>query len=77
MTEIDDVIKRLRATYELLREKDGQIIDLAKEKTFVKGPFLHHDTEEKSEEESAKFERNNPEMFNFLRSLDDQIRDLF
>ena len=76
-SELDDVIKRIRASAELIEKKDGQVIDLVKEKTFTRGPFLHQDTEEISEKESARFERDNPELFNFLRALDDQIRDQF
>lgn len=76
-SEIDDIIKRFRRVSDLVKEQDGQIVDLAKEKIFTKGPFLHQDTEEKSEEASAQFERDHPELFNFLRALDDQMREVF
>ncbi len=74
---LDDVIKRLRAASDLVRSKDGQKIDLVKERIFTRGSFLHQSTEEMSEAESAKFERENTELFNFLRAFDDQLRDLF
>lgn len=74
---IDDIIKRLNKVSELVNSKNGQTIDLVKERIFTKGPFLHQDTEETSEDDSAKFERDNTELFNFLRALDDQIRDMF
>lgn len=77
MKGLDDVIKRLRKASELAREKDGQIVDLVKEKIFTKGPFLHQDTEKMSEEKSAEFERENPELFNFLRAFDDKMREIF
>lgn len=77
MKELDDIIKRLRKVSELVGERDGQIIDLVKEKIFTKGPFLHQNTEEKSEAESAKFERDNPELFNFLCAFDDKMREIF
>ncbi|KKK81370.1 hypothetical protein LCGC14_2814140 [marine sediment metagenome] len=77
-SELDDIINRMRAATELIRRKNGQRIDLTKEKMFIKGsPFLHQATEEKSEEESAEFERSNRELFNFLRTFDNQLRDLF
>lgn len=76
-SELDDVIKRLRTVSELVNSKNGKTIDLVKERIFTKEPFLHQDTEDMSEEESAEFERSNPELFNFLRAFDDQIRDLF
>ena len=74
---LDDVIRRLRKVSELIGSKNGQTLDLVKERIFTKGPFLHQTTEETSEEESAKFERDNKELFNFLRAFDDQLRDLF
>ena len=76
-SELDDVIKRLRTVSELVNSKNGKIIDLVKERIFTKEPFLHQDTEDMSDEESEEFERSNPELFNFLRAFDDQIRDLF
>lgn len=77
MKELKDIIKRLNRITDLVKEKDGQVIDLVKEKTFVKGFFLHQDTEEMSEEKSAAFERGNPELFNFLRAFDDKMREVF
>ena len=77
-SQLDDVIKRFRAAADLIESQDGRRIDLTKERIFVKGsPFVHQDTEKMSEEESAEFERENPELFNFLRAFNDQIRDLF
>lgn len=76
-SELDDVIKRLRIVTELVEKKNGQTIDLVKERIFTKEPFLHQATEKMSEEESAEFERKNTELFNFLRAFDDQLRDLF
>ena len=78
MNEINDVIKRLQRVSEKVQSLDAQKIDLVKENSFVKGgPFLHQDTDEMSEEESAKFERSNQELFDFLRSLDEDLRDIF
>lgn len=77
MKELDDIIKRLRKAAELAGERDGEIIDLTKERTFVKGPFLHQDADGMSEEKSAEFERENQDLFNFLRDFDDQMRRVF
>jgi len=74
---LDDIIKGLRIAEKLTKSKDGQIIDLSKERIFTKGVFVHQATDNMSEEESAAFERNNPELFNFLRAFEDQMRDLF
>lgn len=77
-SELDDVIDRLRRTLELAEDRDGEVIDLTLERSFVKGgPFLHQDSESMSEEESAEFERSNKELFDFLRAFDDKLRDLF
>lgn len=76
-SDLDDIIKKLRTASELVESKDGQRIDLAKERIFTGAPFLHQATEDMSEEESAEFERNNAELFNFLRAFDDQLRDIF
>ena len=77
MNEIDDVIKKFSKVSNLVREKDGQVIDLSREQTFVKGLFLHQDTDGMSEEKSAEFERENKELFNFLLDFNDQIREIF
>lgn len=76
-SELDDIIKILRKVSDLVGSKDGKSLDLAKERIFTTGTFLHQDTEDMSEEESAEFERSNPELFNFLRAFDEQIRELF
>lgn len=76
-SDLDDIIKKLRRASELVGGKDGQRIDLVKERIFTGSPFLHQATENMSEEESAEFERNNPELFNFLREFNDQLRELF
>jgi len=77
MNEIDDIIQRLRKAQYLIESKDGTKLDLVKEKIRTNGPFLHQDTENISEEESAKFERNNAELFNWFRELDGQLEGLF
>lgn len=75
-SELDSVMDKLKSIFELVESKDGQVVNLAKERIFTQGPFLHQNTEDMSEEESAEFERKNPELFNFLRAFDDQLQDL-
>lgn len=74
---IDDIIKRFRLAITLVENQNGQIIDLAKKKTFTKGHFLHQATDKMSEKESSDFELKYPEVLNFLRDFDDQLRRLF
>lgn len=74
---INDIKKRLEKAAEIISRKNGTRVDLKKERIFTKGPFLHQNTSETNEEESAQFERDNPELFGYLRALDDQLGDLF
>lgn len=75
--EIKELIDSLKRVETISRELDGETIDLAKERIFTKGVFLHQDTENMTEEESARFERENKKIFDFLRMLDDRIGDAF
>lgn len=78
MKEIDDIANQVQKVYDLIRAQDSKKINSLQKRMFVKGGhFLHQDTDKISEEESARFERENPELFNFLRSLDDQLRAIF
>jgi len=77
-TGIDDIKKRLEKAAEIISRKQGARIDLKKEKIFTKGgSFLHQSTASMSEEESAQFERDNPELFAYLLALNEQMKDLF
>lgn len=75
--QILDLRKRVEKAIQIINDLDGKKIDLSKQSTFIRGAYLHQDTDEVTEEESAAFERENPELFNFLRSIDDEIGDLF
>jgi hypothetical protein len=74
---LQEAINKIENLASLADSKDGKKLDLVREKIFTSGPFLHKDTKIATEEESAKFERDNPEFFAFLRSLDKEFRDVF
>ena len=75
--DFSDIVKILEKVGDIISRRDGQTLDLQKESIFSQGPFLHQNTGTMGEEESAVFERNNPELFAYLRSLDDEIEKLF
>ncbi len=72
-----DVIKAVQKSADLVRGYNGQKIDLSKMSIFTREPHLHQSSDEMSEDQSAEFERKNPELFNFLRSMDDALGKLF
>jgi len=73
---LKDIQKYIEKMANVVRRKQGTV-DLGKEKIFVEGgPFLHQSTDKMSEEDSAAFERDSPELFNFLRALDDELREM-
>jgi len=39
------------------------------------GPYLHQDSEDKTEKESAQFELDEPGFFNFIRNIKTRIRN--
>jgi hypothetical protein len=56
-------------------------IDLTKQEDYVKDEFLHQDRKTSdgqiiTEEESAKFEIEQPEIFNFIRNFQEKIREI-
>lgn len=73
-----DIKKRLEKVVDIISRKNGTIVNLTQEKIFTKGgPFLHQDTKETTEEDSAQFERDNPEIFAYLLALNEQLEGLF
>ncbi len=68
-----DVINAMRALEDFVLSKNGTTINLGTVETFTQGSYLHQNTEEMTEEESAKEERDNPELFRFLQSFDRDI----
>lgn len=73
---LDKLIRQAESFENFVESLDGQEVDIGQSKTFVQGPFLHQDKEEISEEQSAQFERDNPELFRWLRSLGGQIENI-
>jgi hypothetical protein len=77
-SDIADIKKSLNKAADFISSKQGARVDLKQERIFVKGgPFLHQATEGMTEEESARFERDNPELFAYLRAMDEQIKGMF
>ena len=77
MNPIKDIQNRIHKAVDLVQRYDGQVIDLKKEVIFTKEPFLHQSTETQTEEESANFERENPELFSFLRKIKEELKQIF
>ncbi|MHA2279288.1 MAG: hypothetical protein ACXAC5_00145 [Promethearchaeota archaeon] len=74
---LGDTRNRLEKAIDIINRKQGSKVDLVKEKVFTRGgPFLHQDSQTMTEKESAEFERQNPELFAYLRALDQQLGDL-
>ena len=67
--------QRLQKAADIVSSKNGQILDLSKQSIFTQGTFLHQSTPEMSEEQSAQMERDNPVLFNYMRSLKKEITD--
>ncbi len=52
----------------------GQEINLNETRIFVQGgPYLHQDTDTMTEEESARFERENKKLFDWMRHFRSNI----
>lgn len=75
--DLDNLIQQLEKLNRFLMDQDGKEVLLDKETVFTKGPYLHQDTDSKSEEQSASEERDNPKLFKFMQSLNEQIEDIF
>lgn len=74
---LKDIAKGIDRLTERVTRDAGKQIDLTKEKIFVPGSFLHQNGEKVTEEDSAAFERENPEFFAYLLALDQELRDIF
>ncbi len=72
-SQLDNLKKSIEDYVESIMDLDGQEIDLTKASIFRKDTFLHKDTEDITEEESAAFERENPLLFAFLVALEEKI----
>lgn len=70
--------KIIQQAVEIAQRENGQIVDLSTRDIFTTGgPALHQDTKTATEEENAAFERENPLLFAFMRSIDEEMRGLF
>jgi len=74
---IEEITKTIKELENFVQSLNGKQINLGKEKTFIQGPYLHQDSENSTEEESAKYERDNKQVFDYLQSLNLQINNIF
>lgn len=70
---LDRLIAQLEKRQRFISSQDGAMIDKSTEIIVPAGPFLHQDTEEMSEMESANFEKANQLAFDYLRSIKSKI----
>ena len=70
---IQKLIKRLQDRQRRISFMDGTSIT-QKDRIILHGPYLHQDTENMSEIESAKFERDNKLLFDTLRMVREEIK---
>ena len=73
---LDKLIRQTESFENFVKSMDGQEVNIESSKTFVQGKFLHQDKEDITEEQSAQFERDNPEVFRWLRSLGHQLENI-
>ncbi len=73
---LEGLINGIEKVSRLFESYNGQIVDLSQAEIFTQGPYLHQDSEDSTEEESAAFERNNPELFNFLQSISLEVDNI-
>lgn len=77
--QLQSLMRKLQTRQGVIDEMNGAKIDLKKTSTFVKGPYLHQDVKDgdgnllMSERESAQFELDNPELFNYLRDIKSRL----
>lgn len=76
---IDKLKQKLLRRATVIRGLEGSVEIDNKNSDFVPGPFLHQNVKDEdgnlimSEEESAQFEVDNPELFNFLRGINRKV----
>lgn len=74
LKELDDLIKGLESQYKYIDDLGGQEINLNSVSLFLPDvSYLHQDSEGQTAEESAKFERDNKQIFDFLRNLEYEL----
>lgn len=76
INELNKLIQGLNAQQKYVQSLTGQEIDLKSHRTFSRGPHLHQDGENMSEQESAKFEVDNKKIFDLLRDIEHKFRDI-
>ena len=73
LDKLKNLVNKLEVRNSTVQAMDGEVVD--QNKSFVPGPYLHQNVVDDNgkiiltEEESAKLERDNPELFNAIRNL--------
>lgn len=73
LDKLQDLVRKFQTRKSTLQAMDGEVVD--ERNTFTPGPYLHQDVKDEdgniilTEEESSRFERDNPELFRILRDL--------
>lgn len=77
--QLENLMRKLQVRQGVIDQMDDTEVDLEHTSSFTPGPYLHQDVRDPqgdiimSEEESAKFEQDNPEVFRFLRDIKSRI----
>ena len=78
--DLEKMIQKLKVRQAIIDSLQGEV-DIKATTSFVPGPFLHQEVKDEdgnlkmSEQESAQFELDNQEVFDFLRGITHQINE--
>lgn len=70
---LDDLIKKLEARERFLSSLSDTDVNIGQESMLAPGAFLHQSTDKSSEQESARFEQNNPQFFKYFQHIKTQM----
>ena len=73
--ELDDLIKKLVDRNKYLQSIDNTDYDSVQDNTVVSGPLLHESSENATEQESAQFELDHPELISLYQSMKKSLYD--
>lgn len=72
--DFSDLIKRLTLREEYVKSLNEKRV-YPHEAIFSQGPFLHQNTDDMTELESATFERDNKRVFDILQDVQNKMKD--
>ena len=73
--DLDNLITKLQDRERELDAVNNTTYDATQDSVVIPGTFLHQSTDEASEQESAMFERGNPEVMRLFQSLKQRLED--